>query len=115
MNNYAPLGFTVRQRQIWQKWNQYIRQEGGWTVAEPNTSPIQFQCEMDSELPDLLTEAGYDVRHLGIDERLLPVGPGHQQVGVGTVNVWSFDPPSLRPERPERVTKTSTSWVMVSE
>jgi hypothetical protein len=108
-----PLGFTVRQRQIWRKWNDYIRQEGGWTSAEPNTSPVQFQCEMNSELPELLREAGYDVRHLGTHERLLPVGPG-QGIGVGTVDIWSFDPPSLRPERPERLTKTS-SRISVSE
>ena len=60
---------------------------------------------MDSKLPDLLSEAGHTVRHLGTHERLVPITETRklnainttvttQHVGVGVVNVWQFELPS---------------------
>jgi hypothetical protein len=87
---------------MWDKLNKYIMQEGGWTVSQPDTSPIRFECALDSTLPNLLQAAGHQVRACGTHERLTPVTEtmaehgrtnkiDRQQVGVGIVGVWQFD------------------------
>jgi hypothetical protein len=101
-----PPATSRQQRVIWQKLNDYIRQDGGWTVSQPDVSPIRFECQMDSELPNQLREAGHTVRSLGTHERLVPLTETRklndtnttvttQQVGVGTVGVWQFDLPPV--------------------
>jgi hypothetical protein len=98
----SPL--SVAQRKLWQRLNDYIRQEGGWTVSEPNVSPIRFECPLDSQLPSLLIEAGHRVISYGRHERLTPVSETRkqsggntvvttQQVGFGVAGVWQFDLP----------------------
>jgi hypothetical protein len=100
-----PKSPSREQRNLWSKLNKYIMQEGGWIVSQPDVSPIRLECQMDSKLPDLLSEAGHTVRHLGTHERLIPITETRklndtnttvttQQVGVGVVGVWQFDLPN---------------------
>jgi len=99
---------------LWSKMNAYIRQEQGWTVSQPDTNPVRFECKLDSELPALLIEAGHSVRGLGTHERLLPSTLVEQRgtatfttqsVAPGVVNVYSFDLPVL-PEKPKQKSKS---------
>jgi len=73
-------------------------------LAFSATSPIRFECPMESKLPALLKEAGHRVIDFGTHERLVPIietlkehgGTNtitRQQVGVGVVGVWQFDLP----------------------
>jgi hypothetical protein len=88
-----PSPLSVAQRKLWQRLNDYIRQEGGWTVSEPNVSPIRFECPTDSSLPELLREAGHDVRDAGTSERLMPTSNiVKQHGGITTVTVQNIVP-----------------------
>jgi hypothetical protein len=100
-----PKGFSREQRALWDRLNKFIRQEGGWTVSQPEISPIRFECPLDSNLPTLLREAGHRVIDYGTHERLMPLTETRklndtnttvttQQVGVGVVGVWQFDLPN---------------------
>jgi hypothetical protein len=102
--SWKPKAISREQRNLWRKLNEYIRQEGGWTVSQPDCSPIRFESALDSELPELLRQAGHRVIDYGRHERLLPTVVtetrgstkiSRQQVGVGIVGVWQFDLPSL--------------------
>jgi hypothetical protein len=101
---------SAAQQKLWKRLNQYIREAGGWIVSQPDTSPIRFEAPLNSELPDLLQEAGHNIRFMGTHERLLPQTETlrehgrsntitRQQVGVGVANVWSLDLPSEKPVR----------------
>jgi hypothetical protein len=80
-------------------------QEGGWTVSQPDCSPVRFEAPLDSNLPTLLREAEHRVIDYGTHERLMPITETRkehggrttvtsQQVGVGVVGVWQFDLPN---------------------
>jgi len=99
-----PAALSRERRQLWQRLNKFIRQEGGWTVSQPEISPIRFEAPLDSNLPALLREAGHRVIDYGTHERLMPLTETRkehggnttvtsQQVGVGVVRVWQFDLP----------------------
>jgi hypothetical protein len=85
---------------------------GGWIVSQPDTSPIRLECPLDSTLPELLRQAGQNVRSLGTHERLLPVTEkiqGHgrnnkakrQQVCAGMAGFGSSICHRLKPESDE--------------
>src|SRR5260221_12116868 len=95
-----PRKRAAVDRKLWQRMNEYIRQEGGWIVSLPDTRTIRFECQTDSTLPDLLRAANHDPRFLGIHERLLPTTIterrglrtiASQGVSPGIVNVFTFD------------------------
>ena len=65
-----PKAISREQRNLWRKLNEYIRQEGGWTVSQPDSSPIRFEAALNSELPELLRQAGHRVIDYGRHERL---------------------------------------------
>jgi hypothetical protein len=101
-----PAVLSREQRNLWRNLSEYIRQEGGWTVSQPDCTPIRFEVAPDSELPQLLTEAGHRVRSIGTHERLIPQtitlkehGRANtikrQEVGIGTVAVYQFELPPL--------------------
>jgi hypothetical protein len=88
--------------------NKYIMANGGWIVSEPDTSTIRFECSMDSALPELLRQAGHNVRNFGRHERLLPSiiterrgtkTVTSQVVAPGVVAVYEFGLPSADPRR----------------
>jgi hypothetical protein len=106
-----PQALSRKQREFWQRLNEYIREGGGWTVSQPDTSPLRFECEQGSDLPDLLRQAGHDARFLGTHERLMPqseVVTEHasrkkvtrQHVAPGIAGVYQLDLPNL--DAPQR-------------
>jgi hypothetical protein len=68
-----PRAFDEKQREFWGALNDYIRENEGFTVSEPHTPLIRFECRPESDLPELLRAKGYDVNSAGTGERLLPV------------------------------------------
>jgi hypothetical protein len=99
-----PAVLSREQRQIWRRLCEYIHQERGFVVSQPDCSPIRFEVALDSELPQLLTEAGHKVRSIGTHERLTPSVVTETRgtakvtrtiVGPGVVGVWLFELPSL--------------------
>ena len=85
-----PATLNQLQRDLWQKLNAYVQEEGGWITSRPDASPIRLECPLDSVLPQLLRDAGYEVMSVGTSERLLPMG---QHVAPGTVEAWQLDLP----------------------
>jgi hypothetical protein len=68
-----PPALARERRRLWQKLNDYISDNDGWTISQPDLATIRFECRADSSLPDLLQSAGHDVVSAGTNERLLPV------------------------------------------
>jgi hypothetical protein len=97
---------SVAQKKLWGRLNEFITDNGGWIVSEPAVLTIRFEYPLnDSNLPDLLREAGHNVRHLGTHERLIPSTVceqrgtktfNSQSVVPGVVNVFQFDLPTER-------------------
>ena len=67
-----PQAFTKQQHILWTELNTTIRECAGAVVSLPDTSPIRFECEQGSDLPWHLSRCGYDVRSMGLNERLMP-------------------------------------------
>ncbi|SDK14400.1 MULTISPECIES: hypothetical protein [Bradyrhizobium] len=99
---------SQRQRELWGRLNKCIMANGGWIVSQADVSPIRFEAPLNSELPELLRQAGHWVIDNGTHERLMPITETlkehgrnntikRQQVGVGIVNVWQFDLPPIQP------------------
>jgi hypothetical protein len=65
--------FTEQQREFWNGLNSFIRENEGFTVSEPHTASIRFECRPESDLPDILRAKGYGVNSAGTNERLMPV------------------------------------------
>jgi hypothetical protein len=101
--NFQPKAKAVSasQRKLWGRLNDYITDNGGWIVSQPDVPTIRFEYTMDdSNLPDLLRKAGHNVRHLGTHERLIPSTitehRGNRQITTesispGVVDVFQFD------------------------
>jgi hypothetical protein len=52
--------------------NAYITERGGWLVSLPGDPAVRMECRPDSALPNDLRALGYDVREIGLGERILP-------------------------------------------
>jgi hypothetical protein len=92
-----PLGLSDKDRKLWAELNTTIRECGGWSVSQPDTFPLKFECRIiETELPFLLSRLGYHVAYVGEEERLIPITE-HQQVGVGTVSVYELHLPPQKP------------------
>jgi hypothetical protein len=103
--NFKPSAkaLSTSQKKLWKRLNEFITDNGGWIVSQPDIPTIRFEYTTeDSNLPDLLREAGHDVRYLGTHERLIPSTVceqrgtktfNSQSVGPGVVNVFQFDLP----------------------
>jgi hypothetical protein len=70
-----------QQREFWGALNNYIRENEGFTVSEPHTPLIRFECRAGSDLPQLLRAKGYDVNSAGTNERLMPTSNIVKQYG----------------------------------
>jgi hypothetical protein len=66
---------TAKQRSLWEAVNAFIRHNGGWTVSQPHSWPIQMQCAFACELPAKLAVLGYDVASTGSITRVTHDGP----------------------------------------
>jgi hypothetical protein len=86
-------------REMWERMNKFIMQEGGWIVSLPDTRNIRFECPPDSQLPELLRQAGHRVIDYGTHERLMPITEriGRtktvEHVAPGVVGVWQLELP----------------------
>jgi hypothetical protein len=70
---HKPRPFSEAQREFWGALNDYIRENEGFTVSEPHTALIRFECLPESHLPELLKSKGYIVCSAGANSRLMPV------------------------------------------
>jgi hypothetical protein len=93
----AKVTLSQLQRDLWQKLNAYVFEEGGWITSRPDSSPIRVECPIDSVLPQLLRDAGYEVASIGTAERLMPTG---QHVAPGVVEVWQLELPPADSDKP---------------
>jgi hypothetical protein len=91
-----PLGLSDKDRKLWAELNTTIRECGGWSVSQPDTFPLKFECRIiETELPFLLSRLGYHVASRG--RRTIDTITEHQQVGVGTVSVYELHLPPQKP------------------
>jgi hypothetical protein len=94
-----PKALDQKQREMWDRVNKYIMQEGGWIVSLPDTKTIRFESPIGSELPELLRQAGHRVFDYGTHERLMPITEriGRtktvEHVAPGVVGVWQLELP----------------------
>lgn len=77
-----PRPITKATRDLWAELNVTIRECAGAVVSEPDKNPIRFECEQGSDLPWHLSRCGYDVRSLGVNERLWPYNEVIRQGGT---------------------------------
>lgn len=80
-----------KQRDAWTTINETIMGEGGAIVTMPLEEPIRFECDINSDLPEVLRYCGYAVVPHGTNERLFPqVVAGNTIVIPTTVAVWTL-------------------------
>jgi hypothetical protein len=77
-------------REMRERMNKFIMQEGGWIVSLPDTRTIRFECPPGSRLPELLRQAGHRVIDYGTHERLMPITER-----IGEPKRSSTSPPAL--------------------
>jgi hypothetical protein len=102
-----PKGFGEKERKFWTFLSDYISDNQGFVVSQPNTTPIRFECWPDSILPKLLNSMGFNVFNAGFAERLMPISETRkinantsvtkQQIGPATMAVYQFSPPQFEP------------------
>jgi len=101
MQPKKPVGFSKLEREYWAKLNDFIRENSGWATSQPDVPKMTFECEISSELPELLRRRGFDVLPAGTAERLLPTSETvtengttrkviRQHVVPTTVSVFEF-------------------------
>ena len=61
-----------RRRALWEALEIYISKNGGWVTTMPGASPVRFEAEPGSTLPELLRSMGYELHDSGVAERFLP-------------------------------------------
>lgn len=92
----SPKALAQAEREYWNRLNDFIRRNGGWTTSEPHTSLIRFECLPSSILPELLGGRGYDVIGAGTGERLLPTSHTIKQTGnVTSMTVQNVAPATV--------------------
>ena len=84
-----PKSLTKKQRDAWTEINQTIFDNAGSVVSKPMEEPLRFECDVNSDLPEVLRYCGYAVVPQGTNERLWPsMVDGITVVIPTTVAVW---------------------------
>jgi hypothetical protein len=68
-----PPPFTEAQKTAWNNIHSFASNNGCAITSPPFTSPIMLTCAPNSSVPHQLDDAGYVVKRLGTEERLMPV------------------------------------------
>lgn len=105
MPPFKPKPLDKKDRDLWEDINVTIRECGGRTTTKPNEYPIQFECDPQSRLPNVLGMT-YEIVGVGIEEKLWPfteiIGSGTQKrtathVRPMPVAVWELRLPPPKP------------------
>jgi hypothetical protein len=69
----APPNVEIDERKNrFEGLNEFIQARGAWVTSLPGAAEVTLECLPDSRVPDELRKLGYDVREIGVGERILP-------------------------------------------
>jgi len=67
-----PKPLNRKQREAWAEINQLIQDNAGAVVSKSMEEPVRFECDVNSDLPEVLRYAGFATVPDGTTERLWP-------------------------------------------
>jgi len=80
---------SQQRRDLWDAINRYVTERGGTITSKPYETPIRVEIrDPDSELPNKLAEAGYDLIEKCNEVRIGPPKPGEGSHSFQRVKVF---------------------------
>ena len=59
-----------KRRELFDGLSRFARMNGAWLISSPNEKWLRLEARPDSELPDKLHDAGFNLHEISTDERI---------------------------------------------